>query len=392
MKILHTVESYYPETGGMAEVVRQLSERLTRMGHQVTVATRKRKERISAMLNGVLISEFNVDGNLVRGMSGETEIYKNFILNTDADVITNFAAQQWATDIALPVLDKLKAKKVFVPTGFSEFYNPQYKSYFENLKIWMKGYDANIFLSDDYRDINFARDNGITHNILIPNGAAADEFLPLPAIDIRNKLGIDSGEFLIYHLGSYTGGKGHKEAVEIFLKSSLRNSVLLLIGFHNDHFQKEIRSDVKIKYWELKNLGKNKRIIISSVFNRQETVAAYQAADLFLFPSNIECSPIVLFECMASKTPFLTTDVGNAKEIIKWSNGGMLLPTTFDDRGYSHAVINKSVQLLNRLYLDNEKRRHLAENGFNAWKNNFTWELIASQYDKLYNNLLKSTL
>jgi glycosyltransferase involved in cell wall biosynthesis len=51
--------------------------------------------------------------------------------------------------------------------------------------------------------------------------------------------------------------------------------------------------------------------------SRIETLAAYHQADLFLFPSNIECSPLVLFESIASKTPFLTTDVGNAKEIIE---------------------------------------------------------------------------
>ena len=66
--------------------------------------------------------------------------------------------------------------------------------------------------------------------------------------------------------------------------------------------------------------NKNMRILILNI-DREETVAFYQTADLFLFPSNIECSPIVLFEAMASKTPFLVTDVGNSKEIISWSEG-----------------------------------------------------------------------
>jgi L-malate glycosyltransferase len=56
-------------------------------------------------------------------------------------------------------------------------------------------------------------------------------------------------------------------------------------------------------------------------YHPRETVAAYQAADLFLFPSDIERSPVVLFEAMASRTPFLTTAVGNAEEIFGWSGG-----------------------------------------------------------------------
>ena len=44
MKILHTVEFYHPSVGGMQEVVKQLSERLVRLGHNVTVATSQLKE------------------------------------------------------------------------------------------------------------------------------------------------------------------------------------------------------------------------------------------------------------------------------------------------------------------------------------------------------------
>ena len=67
--------------------------------------------------------------------------------------------------------------------------------------------------------------------------------------------------------------------------------------------------------------------------DRVLTVNAFKQANLFLFPSLIECSPIVLFEAMASSTPFLVSDVGNSKEIVKWTGGGELLPTTVDRYG-----------------------------------------------------------
>ena len=35
MKILHTVEFYHPSQGSMQEVVRQISERLVKLGHKV---------------------------------------------------------------------------------------------------------------------------------------------------------------------------------------------------------------------------------------------------------------------------------------------------------------------------------------------------------------------
>ena len=53
-----------------------------------------------------------------------------------------------------------KAKKFFVPTGFSLLYHPAYHPYFEKMKNWMKFYDRTVFLSYDYRDINFAKEKG----------------------------------------------------------------------------------------------------------------------------------------------------------------------------------------------------------------------------------------
>ena len=132
---------------------------------------------------------------------------------------------------------------------------------------------------------------------------------------------------------------------------------------------------------------RRKRIVLKRL-NREQTIAAFQQADLFLFPSNIECSPIVLFECMASRTPFLTSDAGNAKEIIEWSNGaGMLLPTNKDERGYSHVEIQESARILEDSFSDPEKLKDMAENGFNQWKKRFTWEKIAKEYENLYRQM-----
>ncbi len=387
MKILHTVESYYPEIGGMSEVVRQLSERLVLLGHEVTVVAKKCKSRKENFIKGVNIIEFEISGNAVSGLDGEVESYREFLLNSNYDIVTNFAAQQWASDVAMPILDKIKGKKVNVPTGFSGLYWPEYKDYYESMKILMKGYDMNVFLSNHYRDINFAKENGITKNIVIPNGAAEDEFLPESKIDIRQKLSIKDDEFFILHVGSYTTIKGHKEALKIYLKSKIRNGVLVFVGFKNDGFQNYIDTSRKLRIWKKLNNTGDKKIVVTT-FTREETVAAFKAADLFLFPSNMECSPIVLFEAMALGTPFLVTDVGNSNEINEWSKGGIILPTRIDNKGFSHARIKGSTKILNELFGNNQLRKQLAQYGFNAWKNNFSWETIAKKYEELYINLL----
>ena len=118
MKILHTVESYEPSKGGMQELVKQISEHLAKQGHQITVATSCHPERKSHSINGVTIRDFAISGNSGPGINGEVDTYQHFLLNSDFDIITNFAAQQWATDLATVPAERYKIKRVFAPTGF----------------------------------------------------------------------------------------------------------------------------------------------------------------------------------------------------------------------------------------------------------------------------------
>lgn len=389
MRILHTVEFYHPSVGGMQEVVKQLSERLVELGHDVTVATTRLPERKDKIINGVKIEEFNVKGNMVRKVTGEVESYQKFLLEKDFDVITNFAAQQWATDGMIAMLDKIKSKKVFVPTGFSGRYLSEYKEYFESMKVWMKEYDMNIFLSNNYRDINFARENGIKNIVIIPNGAGEDEFLSKVEIDVKQKLNIPKNYFIILHVGSHTGIKGHREAIRIFEKAKIKNAAFVIIGnSFGGGCAKACAIMRRIFKFHPKRFFDHK-ILIITFLSRKETVSAYKAADLFLFASNIECSPLVLFECMASKTPFLTVDVGNSSEIIEWSKSGKLLPTKKDSKGRSIADITGSARILEELYHDSSLREKMMESGFKAWQERFTWEKIARDYETLYLSLIR---
>lgn len=160
-----------------------------------------------------------------------------------------------------------------------------------------------------------------------------------------------------------------------------------MIGGNTSYFRK--RSIYKYFRTGLLWLGKKfsaKKVILTEA-DRATTVAAYKQADLFLFPSTIECSPIVLFEAAAAGTPFLTTDVGNANEIITWTRGGMLLPTHKNSEGLSYAEIRGSAQQLTKLYEDKALREQLGKAGKQNWQEKFTWARIATQYEEMYQKL-----
>lgn len=410
MRILHTVEAYLPDRNGMQEVVRQISERLVTRGHAVTVATSCHPDRKDVVMSGVRIESFAIAGNMTEGYRGspaERERYQRFLMNTGFDVMTNFAAQQWATDLALPLLGDIKAKKIFVPTGFSALHLKKYRDYFARMPEWMREYDMNVFLSETYRDARFAEDQGIVNRLMIPNGAAEEEFLSDGPASIREELGIGAETFFVLSVGSHTGKKGHEEAIRIFDVARISDAVLVIIGDSFDQvasrgMHDRVRTGARTLYKAIRNecpifcrraektmnrsvswQNDRKRLLLLDL-PRAATVRAFLAADLFLFPSRVECSPIVLFEAAASRTPFLAADVGNAVEIAQWTGGGRILPTHIDGNGLSHADIAGAARMLEDLSRDEETRRTMKEAGYRAWRERFTWGKIAERYESFY--------
>ncbi|MCT0209047.1 glycosyltransferase family 4 protein [Synechococcus sp. CS-1332] len=417
MKILHTVESYLPARHGMSEVVRQISERLVARGHDVTVATRSDPARTGDSIEGVKVRGFDVQGKSAVGVWGDVSGYQRYLLASDADVIVNFAAQQWATDLMLPLLPQLKARKVFVPTGFSALGDPTFAAYFAAMGEWMRSYDTCVFLSDSYRDIDFARREGVERIAIIPNGAAAEEFVRPRDPGLRARLGISEQDLLILHVSGYLSvAKGQAEALDIFSHSQLRQATLLLVspdfsqslarsltprqlarGLYHLLRGKGLRAlafPTQLQVMKRLNRRRNAaagRQVLGHALSRHDTVSAFLEADLLLFPSWIECSPLVLFEAAASHTPFLVTPVGNAAEIIAWTGGGQLLPAQCsDDReGSMRADVAAGTQRLEALVADAPARSRMAASAHRAWQAHFTWERIADQYERLYRCLLE---
>ena len=141
--------------------------------------------------NGVQIEHFAVSGNAVRGIVGEAERYRDFVLNFPADAILIKAAQQWTFDALFPVFGRIKTRKILIPCGFSGFYEPSSTKIILNTCRIFAQFDRLIFYSNHYRDIEFCRAHGLTKLSFIPNGASELEFRPQEvAPDFRRRLGI----------------------------------------------------------------------------------------------------------------------------------------------------------------------------------------------------------
>lgn len=419
MRILFGCQFYFPSVGGVQEVIRQLAERLVARGHQVTVATTTMPTRDFDQLNGVAIKGFDVKGNRVSGMTGEVEEYQDFVVNGSFDVVMIYAAQQWTFDALWPVLDKITYSKVFVPCGFSGLYEPGYASYFQEMPEILRKFDHLIFNATKYRDIDFARQHGLDQYSVMPNGASEVEFgVPIdPAF--RSRHGIPEKSFLFLTVGSFTGQKGHHELVNAFALMRVpegRHATLILNGNEvqqlergaGDIFNKlaglirtygllhtlkqiirKMKGSSAAPRYVAESVNKlqSDKLVLVTDLPRTELKQAFMAADLFVFASNIEYSPLVLFEAAAAGTPFLTVDVGNAIEIAGWTGAGVACPSSVDAKGYTRVDVGVLAQTMAQLMTQQDLLQRLGAAGKRSWLEKYTWAKVADLYEQLFSRL-----
>ncbi len=392
MRILHAVEFYAPSVGGAQEVVRQVSERLAARGHDVTVATTRLSERSDADIGGVRIAEFDISGNAVRGMSGEVDRYRAFVRDGGFDIVMSYAAQQWTTDALLPVAGDLGVPTVLAPCGFSGLTDPAYRGYFEALPAALAKFDRLVFHSSTYQDIRFARTHDIANCVVIPNGADEREFgrSAEQAREARDRFrranGIDPSESVLLTVGGHTGMKGHRLLFDV-LRRLEEPATLVVVG--NTPLGLGCRPRCTIRAFGTRTWRTPRRRALLQNPPRAGVVDAYFAADLFVFGSQVECSPLVLFEAAAAGLPFVTVPAGNAGEIAEWTGGGVVT----DAVGRGPLVLGDPAALkeaVHELLDDPSRRRALGTAGQDAWRRAFTWGAITGRYEQLYAELLSA--
>lgn len=444
MKILLCCEFYAPSVGGVQEVMKQLAERLVARGHAVTIATSAMSTREFKHLNGVQIQEFTVSGNLVNGMKGNVTAYRQFVTTGDFDVVMIKAAQQWTFDALWPVLDDIPGSKVFIPCGFSCLHEPAYSDYFRQLPSVLKRFDHLIFYASQYRDIEFAKRHGLTNWSILPNGASEEEFKVAKQSSFRRRYGLSDTELLFLTVGSPSSMKGHRELVEAFgladfagrparlfinagaslprIRSSSRLSIKareywrviqdirekagwasafghMIFGVLNKFGckagpyrcqqpvpQKDVNDDLTTWIAKIHKQSATKQVVLTDL-PRAELIQAYMSADLFVFTSCVEYSPLVLFESAAAGVPFLSVPVGNAAEIAEWTGAGVICPAPQDERGYTRVDPQRFADQWAQLVSDPIRLRALGRTGRERWHSRFTWQIIVEQYEKCFQGM-----
>lgn len=400
MKILLACEFYHPSRGGVQEVIRQIAERLVKRGHDVTVATSSMKERHFTEWNGVKIQSFTISGNLAFGMQGEVGAYREFVKNFCGDALLVKAVQQWSFDALLEVLPEIKMRKLLVPCGFAGIERAEYADYYRRLPALLEHFDTLIAYGEECRDVTQLQEWKLPPPAIVPNGADETEFEHGDAADFRRLMHIDEDDFLMLTVGSLTGVKGHLEVVQAFHKLPANHPPTTLIVNGNlpeitilgpkGRGLRGVASWLKQRallahlyfYKAISGIQPGKRIVICDL-PRDRLIQAFFASDLFIFASRTEYSPLVLFESAAAGTPFLSVPVGNAAEIARWTQAGVICPALKDSHGQTRTTPQQLATHMIEMANDKARLNSMGPLGRTAWEAHFNWKVIVGQYEEL---------
>jgi glycosyltransferase involved in cell wall biosynthesis len=276
----------------------------------------------------------------------------------------SYAVQQWATDLEYELLPKLKEQRVNIlaPCGYSALSDrktirwPKFEYYYRKLiPTVIPLYDAVVYHSSQYQDYEFGLDHGFTNSVVIHNGVDDEEFTR-KTINFREKFKITT-KYMGLCVGNFYGTRKRQDRIiECVRQMNRPDFTMVLVG----------KEGPPLKDYKEIAQGLNVRFLTD--ISREDTVAAYHAADLFLLGSDNEASPLVIIEAKASKTPFVSTDCGNVRE---WK-GGIVCPP------------ERMAHYANRLIDDRQLYETLARDGWNEWKEKLTWEKVVDKYEELY--------
>lgn len=386
MKILFTVENYYPKTSGVPVVVQYLAEGLVKYGHDVHVATcYVESYAYSEMYNRVRIHRFNIKNNIWKKPYGDIKSYIEFVKNNGFDAIIVECAQCISTDILLPHLKKIESKKIFHSHGFSGMYLIPFKpmatlkttigntynffhwrNYYKNiLPKYLSVFDHILCLSKIDGDYQYFCDRISPSLVSILSNAADDMFFEKQKSHIIDKYADLQCNDYTLSVAYYRDVKNQMGILkEFYLSNAAKRLSMVFIGTERTpYYDKLLRLKSKLD----KKYGWRQVYFLIGV-ERKDISGIMAGAKIYLAGSRREAFSISLIETMAVGTPFISTDVGNTSVLP----GGLVISNIAE----MHSKIDKLISC-------RELYEHLKRDGIKYTKENCRKSVIVDKLNQI---------
>ncbi len=391
MKILMLTWEYPPRiVGGIARVVHDLSKRLIKDGHEVTVVTYKDGDT-PYYENDKGVEVYRVDNYIIHPNNFIDWILQlNFNLIAKATEIINkkgkfdvIHAHDWLVANAaktlknsfdIPLISTIHATE----SGRNSGIHDETQRYINDTE-WLLTYESTeVIVNSNYMKSHVQGLFGLPFDKInvIPNGINLNNFTGIDRdYDFRRQYAMDNEKIILY-VGRLVYEKGVQHLIAAMPKilENYHDSKLIIAG--KGGMLDELREQAY-------NMGLSDKVYFTGYLNSKQVQKMYKCADVAVFPSTYEPFGIVALEAMLAGVPTVVSDIGGLNEIIEHRVDGMK-----SYAGNSNSIADSVLSLL----YDPQLAANVSKKAKIKVKEEFNWNKIAQDTHYIYEQAICKTM
>lgn len=391
MKILMLTWEYPPRVvGGIAKVVYDLSGRLIKDGHEVTVVTyREGNAPYFEIDKGVKV--YRVDNYMINPNNFIDWILQlNFKMIAKAseiiskegkfdvihahDWLVAYGAKALKDAYDIPICATIHATE----SGRNSGIHDDTQRYINDTE-WMLTYEATeVIVNSNYMKCELQRLFGLPFEKInvIPNGINMNMYNGIEKdYDFRRRVASDNEKIVMY-----AGRLVYEKGVQNLISAAPK----ILSGYNDTKFviagKGAMLDELKA---QANYLGIGNKVYFTGQLDYKDLCKMYKAADIAVFPSTYEPFGVVAIEAMYAGIPTVVSDVGGLNEIVDHGVNGM--------KAYAGNPNSIADSVLAVLY-DHQLADNISKNAKAKVKNVYNWNKIAQDTHFIYKKAICQTM
>ena len=391
MKILMLTWEYPPRiVGGIARVVNDLSKRLIKDGHEVTVVTYRegdapyyeldkgvkvyRVDNFMIRPNNFIDWVMQMNFNMVAKASEIIQKEGKFDVIHAHDWLVAYAAKTLKHSFNIPIISTIHATEAGRNSGIRD----EQQKYINDSE-WMLTYESTeVIVNSNYMKNELQRLFGLPFEKInvVPNGVNLLSFSGIDRdYEFRRRYAMDNEKIILF-MGRLVYEKGVQHLIAAMPKilEHYHDAKLVIAG--KGGMMDELKQEADA-------LGLGAKVYFAGYMNGKDVQKMYKAADISVFPSTYEPFGIVALEAMLAERPVVVSDAGGLNEIVQHKENGMKCYC-----GNPNSIADSILELL----FDQQLCANIVKKAKAKVRNEYNWNKIAQDTHFIYQKAICETM